>query len=236
MEVLGVIPARGGSKSTPRKNLYPLCGRPLIAYTFDAAKASQRLKRVILSTDDGEIAALGREHDIEVPFIRPARLAQDDTPMLPVIQHAIHYLASEDGYCPDVIVLLQPTSPLRRAEHIDAAVDILIETGADSVVSVVEVPHNFSPISVMRIVEGRLEPFISQEEWVLRRQDKPQVYARNGPAVCALTYETLMKGSTLFGEDCRPYLMATEDSVDIDTLQDIAYATFLLRCRVSERI
>ena len=112
--ILGVIPARGGSKDIPGKNLCLLRGRPLIEYTFDAAKGSRLLDRVILSTDDEAIAALGRAHGIEVPFVRPAHLAQDDTPMLDVLIHVLESLRSE-AYEPDCLVLLQPTSPLRRA-------------------------------------------------------------------------------------------------------------------------
>ncbi len=229
MNIIGLIPARGGSNSIPRKNLIPLCGKPLIVYTFEAAKASQRLDRVILSTDDEEIAILGQEHDIEVPFLRPSELAQDHTPTLPVIQHAVRYLKTKQEYRPDVIVLLQPTSPLRKAKHIDKAVDILFETGADSVVSVVEVPQNFNPMSVRRIVDGRLKPFHPQVKNVLRRQEKPQVYARNGAAVYAIRYETIIEKNSLFGEHCRPYMMVPEDSVDIDTYADIHYAIYLLK-------
>lgn len=226
---LAVIPARGGSKSIPRKNIADLCGRPLIVYTFEAAQQSRLLDRVVLSTDDEEIAEIGRQHGIEVPFIRPAALARDDTPALPVIQHAVRYLEETEGHRPSYIVILQPTSPLRQAHHIDEALELLIESGADSVVSVVEVPHQFSPLSVLHIIDGRLEPYISQEKLILRRQDKPKVYARNGAAVYAIRYETLMSRGSLFGDDCRPYIMGPEESVDIDTAADLQYASYLLQ-------
>jgi CMP-N,N'-diacetyllegionaminic acid synthase len=227
-QVLAVIPARGGSKSIPRKNLAPLCGRPLIVYTFQAAKESRFLDRVLLSTDDEEIADVGRRHGIEVPFLRPAELARDDTPTLPVIQHAVEFLEEAEGYRSGYVVILQPTSPLRRGCHIDDALQLLAQSGADSVVSVVEVPHNFNPVSVMRIVEGRLKPFLDTGHPILRRQDKPRVYARNGPAVLAMTYETLMLKGDLFGEDCRPYIMPEEVSVDIDKPFDLELASLLL--------
>ena len=225
---LGVIPARGASKSIPRKNLALLCGRPLITYAFQAAKDSRFLHRVVLSTDDEDIAELGQRHGIEVPFLRPAELARDDTPTLPVIQHAVRFLEKAENYRPDYVAILQPTSPLRRGCHIDEALQLLAQGGADSVVSVVEVPHNFGPVSVMQIVDGRLKPFLDTGEIILRRQDKPKVYARNGPAVLAMTYETLMVKDSLFGEDCWPYIMPEEVSLDIDKPFDLELASLLL--------
>jgi CMP-N-acetylneuraminic acid synthetase len=225
MRVLGVIPARGGSKGIPGKNLRPLAGRPLLAYTVDAARASRRLSRVVLSTDDEATAAAGRALGIEVPFLRPAALAADDTPMLPVLVHAVDALAPA-GFIPDAVVLLQPTSPLRRAGDIDAAIELLDGSGADSVVSVVEVPHQFNPLSVMTLDGGRLKPF-APGPLVTRRQDKPPVYARNGPAVLATRRDLLAAGS-LYGDDCRPLVMDPEASVDIDSPVDFEYAEYLL--------
>src|SRR5436190_23965871 len=182
--VLGIIPARGGSKGIPDKNLMLLGGRPLLAYTADAAKESTRLTRTIVTTDDDRIARSAQSLGVEVPFMRPSSLAGDDVPMLPVLQHAVKTLATE-GFSADIVVLLQPTSPLRRGEHIDAAVTWLERAGGDSVVSVVEVPHQFNPTSVMRVEDGLLKPFLAGPA-ATRRQDKPRVLARNGPAVLAV--------------------------------------------------
>src|SRR5262245_16834240 len=121
MNVLGLITARGGSKGIPRKNLVPLLGRPLLAYTCEAALASTSLARVVLSTDDEEIASVGRAEGIEVPFMRPAELSRDDTPSIDVAVHAVQWLATHAGWQADALVLLQPTSPLRTAHHIDEA-------------------------------------------------------------------------------------------------------------------
>lgn len=225
-----MIPARGGSKSIPRKNLAPLAGRPLLAYTCDAALASKRLTRVVLSTDDEEIAAAGRACGVEVPFRRPAGLSGDETPMVEVLQDVAARLADRDGYGAEVLVVLQPTSPLRQAAHIDEAVELLLETGADSVVSVIEVPHQFSPVSLLRVADGRLAPMVEGPP-ILRRQDKPRVYARNGPAVIAVRREVVVERGSLYGDDCRPYLMALEDSVDIDTSFDLELAALLLARR-----
>ena len=225
MRTLGVVPARGGSKGIANKNLRLVAGRPLLAYTADAAHASRRLERVVLSTDDPAIAAAGRAFGLDVPFMRPPELAADDAPMLPVLQHA-HAAVAAAGFDADVVVLLQPTSPLRRGEHIDAALDLLESSGADAVVSVTEVPHQFNPVSVLSLVDGRVRPFLEGAQ-ILRRQDKPKVFARNGPAVLAVRAATLARQS-LYGEHCRPLVMSAEESVDIDDAADLAYVEYLM--------
>jgi CMP-N-acetylneuraminic acid synthetase len=230
---LGVIPARGGSKGIPQKNLAMLCGRPLLAYTADAARRSASLTRVIVSTDDGAIGDAARALGLEVPFLRPAALAADEMPMLPVLQHAVAAMA-DHGFRAEVVVLLQPTSPLRRSEHIDAAVELLDRSGADSVVSVVEVPHQFNPLSVLRLDDERLRPFLEGPS-VAGRQNKPRVLARNGPAVLATRVATLDRGS-LYGDDCRPLLMSAEDSLDVDTAWDLSLAELLLGARNRDTI
>jgi len=228
VNVLGLIPARGGSKAIPKKNIIPLAGQPLLAYTCEAALTSQRLTRVLLDTDDLEIAEVGRACGVEVPFMRPLDLAADATPILPVIQHALTWLKEQGNFLVDIVVLLQPTSPLRKAEHIDAAVDLLVESGADTVVSVVAVPHNFSPASVMLLDErGYLTPF-EAGPMILRRQDKPKVYARNGPAVLAIRREIIEQGR-LYGDVVFPLEMSRIESIDIDDGDDLAMAEFWLK-------
>ena len=231
MDILGLIPARGGSKSIPHKNIVPLAGRPLIAYTCDSALASERLTRVILSTDDSAIAEVGLQNGVEVPFLRPSEFALDDTPAIEVIQHALKVLKQKENYEPGVVVLLQPTSPLRRAEHIDAAVDKLLESGADTVVSVTEVPHQFNPVSLMQLDDDKLVP-LSEGPLILRRQDKPALYARNGPSVLVVRREVLESGE-LYGPVVRPLEMDSADSIDIDNADDLALAEFWLNRRRS---
>jgi CMP-N,N'-diacetyllegionaminic acid synthase len=213
MDLVGLIPARGGSKGIPRKNLAPVAGKPLLAWTIDAARAATELTRVVVSTDDDEIASAA---GVEV-LRRPAELAADETPMLDVVRHAVAELS------PDVVVLLQPTSPLRRAEHIDAAVRLLLESGADAVVSVVVVPHRYSPEALMDVVDGRVVARGSART----RQEKGLVYARNGPAVLAVRSDRL--GDDLYGGDCQPYLMEERDSLDVDDPFDLELADLLLR-------
>ena len=230
MNVLGIVPARGGSKGIPRKNISSVAGRPLLAYTVDAVRESRRLGHVVLSTDDEAIAEAGRALGLDAPFLRPAALAADDTPMMPVLRHAVDEMAAR-GFAADAVVLLQPTSPLRRGGHIDAAVELLERTGADSVVSVVEVPHHFSPASVMRLDGERLAPYAAGPV-VTRRQDKPRVYARNGPAVLAARVAALDRAS-LYDGDCRPLIMSAEESLDVDSPWDLELLEFILSRRTA---
>lgn len=215
MDIVGLIPARGGSRG---KNLWPLAGKPLLVWTIEAARASSTLTRVVVSTDSDEVAATAAALDVEV-LERPAELARDETPSREVILHALREL----GVC-DVLVLLQPTSPLRRGEHVDEAVLLLLETGADAVVSVVEVPHRYRPVSLMALDGDRLVPLVANAP--TRREDKAVVYARNGPAVLAVRPERL--GDDLYGGDCRAYLMDPRDSVDVDEPSDLRLAECFL--------
>lgn len=216
--MLGLVPARAGSKGVPGKNIRPLAGRPLLAYTADAARASGVVDRVVLSTDSSEVAAIGKAAGLDVPFLRPPALAADDTPMVPVVRHAIDALAA-DGWQPEIIALLQPTSPLRTAEHIRRAVDLLRTSKAASVVTVVELPRHLSPDYVMAIHDGRLEPFLSGGERITRRQDARPAYVRDGTAY-VFWRETLERTGGIYGEDCRPLLVDPRESLSIDTQDD----------------
>jgi CMP-N-acetylneuraminic acid synthetase len=227
--VLGIVPARGGSKGVPGKNVRPLAGRTLLEYTARAARESAVLDRVILSTDSADIADAGRRAGLDVPFMRPATLAADDTPMLPVIEHALESLA-RDGWSPDMIVLLQPTSPLRRPDHIRNAVTTLRETKADSVVTVVEIPRHLSPDYVMRIDGGRLQPFLPEGARVSRRQDARPAYSRDG-TVYAFWRATIERFGGIYGEDCRPLLIEARESLSIDSSADWDAAERLLAGR-----
>ncbi len=226
MKILGVIPARSGSKSIPHKNITPLLGKPLIEYTFDAALGCKHLDRTILSTDDESYAALAKKHGIEVPFLRSPELAKDDTGMAEVLQDILRKLAA-DSYYPDAITLLQPTSPLRRTEHIDSAIEHFCTTKANTLVSVQEVPHQFSPSSLMRLDDGFLVP-AQEGKMILRRQDKPKLYARNGPAILIADRATLESGR-LYGDKIVPFTMDAADSVDIDGPIDLLVAETILR-------
>ena len=229
-----MIPARGGSQGIPRKNLAPLAGRPLLVHACEAARGSRSLTRTIVSTDDPEIAAVARSCGIDVPFMRPRQLAADDTPMLDVLIDAVATLAAAEGYRPETIVLLQPTSPFRRADHIDAAVELLRTSGADSVVTVVPVPHQFTPSSLMRLDGDRLVTAIDGAA-PTRRQDKPRLFARNGPAVLAVKTSVLVEQRSLYGADTRGVVMSREDSIDIDDALDLEIAELLFAARSGRR-
>lgn len=222
MKVLGLVPARGGSKGLPGKNTRPLHGRPLLAYAADAAKASGVVDRVILSTDSASIADVGRASGLEVPFLRPVALAADDTPMLPVIEHAVAHLAGE-GWQADIVVLLQPTSPLRTPAHVRRSVELLRETNADSVVSVVELPRHLSPDYVMRVEDGRLVPFLPEGARVTRRQDARMACVRDG-TVYTFWRRTLVEQHSIYGRDCRPMVVPASESLTIDGPEDWADA------------
>ncbi|MDY6845025.1 MAG: acylneuraminate cytidylyltransferase family protein [Thermodesulfobacteriota bacterium] len=224
-KIVGIIPARSGSKNIPLKNIRDLAGKPLIAYTIESALNSKLLNRVIVSTDDEKIAAISRTFGAEIPFIRPAELAQDTTPTLPVLQHAVQFLCETERYQPDIIVTLQPTSPLRKANQIDEAIKKLFETGSDSVVSLSETEH--SPYWMQKVEGDRVFPFIEGSEKYTRRQDLPKIYQLNG-AVYVTKYDILMKENKILGNDTRAFIMNKQDSIDIDTELDWKFAELIL--------
>ncbi len=226
LRVLGVITARGGSKGVPRKNIRPLGGKPLIAWTIDAARHSTGLTSFLVSTEDEEIARVSREHGAPVPFLRPAELASDTAKSIPVIQHALEWLTREQGETYDAVMILQPTSPFRTAADIDEAIRILRETGADSVMSMVKL-EDYSPKKLKRIAgDGRILPLFEDEGRESAQRDAAEaVYKRN----CAiyLTKTRLLVTGDLFGADSRAHVMPAERSVDINTPFDFLVAETL---------
>lgn len=228
--VVAIIPARGGSKSIPRKNIKLLAGVPLIAYSIAAAKATRSITRVIVTTDDDEIAAVARQWGAEVPFIRPPDLAQDETPDLPVFVHALSWLALHDGYLPDVIVHLRPTTPFRRLSHIERALDILTHfSDVDSVRSV-SVPSQ-NPFKMWVVgPDGQMSPLIKgpvPEAYNLPRQQLPAVYLHNG-YVDVIRRHTLLELNSMTGTHIAPLILNPEDLIDIDSPTDWQLAEYLL--------
>jgi CMP-N,N'-diacetyllegionaminic acid synthase len=216
--VLGLVPARGGSKGIPDKNTRPLAGRSLLEYVARAAFESRAIDRLILSTDSERIAGEGVRVGLEVPFTRPPELACDDTPMLAVVEHAVEWL-ERGGWTPEIVVLLQPTSPLRTADHIRRAIQQLRDSGADSVVTVMELPRHFSPDYVMRMDGSRLVPFLPEGATVTRRQDARRAFVRDG-TVYAFWRRTLRDSHSIYGETCSPLVVPAEQSITIDTNDD----------------
>ncbi len=227
--IVGLITARGGSKSIPRKNVQPLGGKPLIAWTIEAALHSPALDRVIVSTDDHEIAQISRDWGAEVPFLRPAALAQDDSDHVSVVMHAIQWLAENLDIHPEYVMLLQPTSPFRSAEDISAAVALARQHEAPAVVSVSEARCH--PYLAKRITaDGRLADFVTADLAYLRRQDLPPVYALNG-AIYLNRPESLVRDRTFLPPGTIPYIMPPERSLDIDSPWDFYLADLILRDR-----
>ena len=225
LEILGIIPARGGSKGVRRKNVRPLGGHPLLCYTIAAALGSRLLTRVVVSTEDEEIAQVAAQAGSDV-IRRPAELAQDDSPTLPAAQHAVREIEAKIGRALDHVVILQATTPFRNAEDIDTCLEKLIGSGADCVVSVRHA-HEVHAAKLKRMEDDRLLPYVIEEIEGIRRQDLPACYVRNG-GIYATRRDVLMKQNSIFGSDVRACVMPDERSVDINTEVDFLLAEALL--------
>jgi CMP-N-acetylneuraminic acid synthetase len=222
MNVLALIPARGGSKSIPRKNIKPLAGVPLLAYSIAAARAAHSVTRTIVSTDDPEIAEVARCYGAETPFLRPAEFSQDNTTDLPVFQHALQWLDENEGYTPDIVVQLRPTSPLRRTDHIDAAVYTLMERPDADSARTVCVPFQ-NPFKMWRIgPDGLMIPLMEtgfREPYNMPRQLLPDVYWQTG-YVDAVWSHTILEKESMTGDRILPIVIDPADWIDIDSPDD----------------
>jgi len=230
LNVVAVIPARGGSKGVPHKNIKKLGGKPLIAYTIEEAKKAKTLDRIIVSTDDDKIAVIAKKYGAEVPFKRPHHLSTDAAHTPPVIMHAVDYLEKK-GCKVDVVVTLQPTSPFRKACHIDEAVRKLIKTGADAVMSVREA--EFPPFWLRKIKKGKVFFFVKSkiDFSLLERQQLQKVYQPNG-AVYATRRDFLMKRGKIVGvdgDDTRAIIMDSMHSFDTDTPMDFDVGEIMIK-------
>ncbi len=231
-QVLTLIPARGGSKSIPRKNIRPFAGHPLIAYSIAAGLCAETVTRVIVSTDDDEIAAVARRYGAETPFLRPDEYSQDNTPDLPVFQHALNWLEEHEGYRPEIVVHLRPTSPFRRISHIDEAVYRLMARPEADAVRTVCVPFQ-NPFKMWRIEpDGFMRPLgvelgISHEPYNQPRQMLPEVYWQTGYVDVAWSDTILVKDS-MTGERILPLIIDPSQWIDIDSADDWRRAERLL--------
>jgi N-acylneuraminate cytidylyltransferase len=229
-EVLAIIPARGGSKGIPRKNILDFAGHPLLSYSIMAGLNTKLVNRVIISTDDKEIAEIAHHYGAEVPFLRPAQYAQDDTPDFPVFVHALQWLNRHEGYRPDVIVHLRPTSPLRRVKQIDNAVQLLLDhPEADSVRTVI-IPFQ-NPFKTWTIqADGFMKPLIKtkhKETYNMPRQALPKVYWQTG-YVDTIRISTILEKHSMTGNRILPLVLNPGDWIDIDTPDDWQKAENLL--------
>jgi CMP-N,N'-diacetyllegionaminic acid synthase len=219
--ILAIIPARGGSKGIPRKNIKPLAGKPLIAWTIESALQARGIDRVIVSTEDEEIALVAKQCGAEVPFLRPLALAQDDTPGIAPVLHAIDQLPYYDW-----VLLLQPTSPFRSAEDIQGIIQFCRDQSAPSVVSVTQVSkHPFW--MYQRDEQYRLQPLIPNRPEITQRQDLPAAYALNGALYLART-DWLIQNQGFIGPETLGYVMSEEHSVDLDTSVDWQWVEYLI--------
>lgn len=222
--ILALIPARGGSKGIKKKNIVPLAGKPLIAYSIEAALKSQYIDRTIVSTDSGEIAKAAEEFGAEAPFLRPKELADDKSKTLDAVLHAVKKL-EDAGERYDVLVLLQPTQPLRRAEDIDQAVEVFFQNNQEGLASVSLVDDH--PLLIRSIDgSGILKPLLDCGS-TCRRQDMPDYYRINGCIYINRIRDLCTR--TSFNDNMVPYVMQKEHSVDIDEMIDLVVAQFYLK-------
>ena len=219
LKILALIPARGGSKGVPGKNIKPLAGKPLIAYTIEQAKAAKLLDRTILSTDDPKIAAVAKEYELEVPFMRPAKLAQDHTGTLEVVRHALDFF-EDRGERFDAVCLLQVTSPYRPEGVIDEAIRLFARERPDSLISVRRVPDEFNPHWTFEITDnGCLKIATGETKIIPRRQELPPAYHRDG-AIYITSVDTIRNKDSLLGDDIVAFPIESPRLINIDTMDD----------------
>jgi CMP-N-acetylneuraminic acid synthetase len=227
INILGIVTARGGSKGIPGKNIRLLCGKPLLWYTAKAALTSRLLTRVVLSTDDERVAEVGLRCGLEVPFRRPADLARDDTPTLPVLQHAVRYM-EEQGDRYDAICLLQPTHPLRTAQQIDACIELFAVSGADAVMTVLAVPEKHNPHWVyFTDQDGHLRLSTREVDPIPQRQQLPPAYHREG-SIYITRRDVLIRQNTMYGQRVMGFLLDQSQTINIDTWEDLQRAEQIL--------
>lgn len=226
-KVLGLIPARGGSKGILRKNIQMVASQPLMAWTAIEAKKATKLDRLVISTDAEEFAVVAKQHNIEVPFLRPTELAQDRTPSEAVAVHMLRWLEEHENYKPDYLLYLQPTSPLRTANDIDASIAIAQDKNADAVLSVSSVVRH--PYFMKTVgADGRLEHFMEQKRPVPQRQELSPLYALNG-AIFLIRREVMLQRQDWYGDKNYAYVMEAERSLEIDTPWELKLADLILR-------
>ena len=228
MRILAIIPARGGSKGVPGKNIKLLNGKPLLAYTSEIALQSKYLTEVIVSTEDEKILAVAKRFGIKVPFVRPTELAQDNTPTINVMIHALQWYEKQSVFF-DAVCLLQTTSPFRTLEFLDKAIEKFISSDCDSLISVQKVPHEYNPHWTFEVNrEGNLKIATGETEIVSRRQELPMAYHRDGSIYLTKT-EVLLQQHSLYGKSISYIESDPEFYVNIDTLEDWEKAESMIK-------
>jgi CMP-N,N'-diacetyllegionaminic acid synthase len=226
LTTLGIIPARGGSKRLPRKNVRLLGGKPLVAWAIEAARGAGRLERLIVSSDDREVLDVARSYDPALVLVRPAEISGDEAPAIDFVRHALAALEDQGEGPFDAIAIVQPSSPFTLSADIDATIDLLDASGADSAVSVMRLDHAIHPLK-MKVLDGdRLLPYVEDERGRMAAHELPEIYVRNC-SVYATRRGQIERGQVI-GEDCRGYVMPRERSLDINEDMDLLFAEFLL--------
>ena len=224
-KILAIIPARCGSKGIRRKNLQKLSGKPLIVHTIIAAKKTKSINKIIVSTDDKEIEKISKNNGAEVPFLRPKQISKDTSSIIEVIKHALKFLQENQSYVPDIIILLQPTSPLRTSQLITKTINTLKKSKATSVITVSKITKH--PYASYWLKNDFLKPFEKNFTKYSRRQEFPDLFFPTG-AVYTFWYDTLKKFNSLHGPKIKPIVVHDED-IDIDNLRDLFFAEMMLK-------
>jgi CMP-N,N'-diacetyllegionaminic acid synthase len=233
-KILAVVPARGGSKGLPKKNIRPLLGKPLIAWSIEQAQASKYIDKVVVSTDDKEISEVAVTYGADVPFMRPDELAQDGTLSIDVILHCINYFESvKDKY--DIIVMVEPTSPLRETEDLDKAIEMLVDDKkAESIVGLckVEAVH---PAFLVKLEDNLLRPYINKDFKVLRRQEIDDLYFFEGSLYISYS-ESLKKRKSFYHDNCLAYVVPRWKSYELDDISDLVIMEAIIKARIDNII
>ena len=240
-KVIGIILARGGSKSIPKKSIYPLAGKPLLYYVIKAAAESKLISRLIISTDDKEIAAVARKYGVEVPFMRPKKIATDHTPDLPVFKHALNWLKKNENYTPEIIVHLRPTAPLMCGKDIDRAIKILMKNPrADSIRSISLPEQTPFKMFTIDLKTGYLKPLLPKEfpkifkkhhePYNMPRQILPPVWKYAG-YIDVIRYNTVMKYGSMSGQKQIPLTFEEWRNIDIDSMRELKFAEMIIKSR-----
>jgi CMP-N,N'-diacetyllegionaminic acid synthase len=226
MKTLGIIPARGGSKRLPRKNVRPLAGKPLVARIIEASLEAERLSRVVVSSEDDEVLAIAATYDPRLALRRPAEIADDHAPAISYVQHALRVLESAGEGPFDAIAIVPPSAPLTLSQDIDGTLELLERSGADSAVSVQQLDHAIHPVKLKTMQGDRLLPFWEEEAGRMAAHELPTLFVRNC-AIYAARRATIDAGQ-IIGPDCRGYVMPADRSIDINEEIDLDFAEFLL--------
>lgn len=238
IKILGIIPARGGSKGVPRKNIISLCGKPLIAYTIETAAKSRLIDATIISTDDPEIARIAEEFGGDVPFLRPSELSGDHSPDIDFLKHALEWVESHRAWYPEILVILQPTLPFRTVEDIDNTLQFMIDQNCDSI-RTLALPTHMTPFKMWFLDDpktGKISPVLQTEYYEKLLTDVPRQKLRPAywqPGIVIATRPEFVKKGKVFGPDLRGFLIDIKNAYDIDEPADLEYAEYLMKKRLS---